>query len=111
MSDCTLLLPDQRQNLRPGVIALRFLRPEGRFNAKLNGRFVDNDDIMTEKLTINLVDHRHVRFATNAIPELLLDRRERGFDIAPPVVVRQELLTAILANPRTGLAGPCRSPA
>ena len=50
-----------------------------------------NDKIMTQYLTKNLVDHRHVGLASKTIAEFSLHHRERGFNVRPLVVVLQKL--------------------
>src|SRR3954452_25586646 len=48
-------------------------------------------DVMAEQLAERLVLHRGVRLRAEAIPELRLDHRESRLDVAPLMVVAQEL--------------------
>jgi len=51
-------------------------------------------EVMAEDLRQGLDDHRGIRLAPQIVAELSLDHAERGLDVAPLVVVRQELLAA-----------------
>ncbi len=48
---------------------------------------------MTKNFTKHLVFHRNVGLAPHVVTELCLNHHDRGFNIAPFVVVLEELLT------------------
>src|SRR5581483_6736598 len=49
---------------------------------------------MAENLTKRFIDHRNISLAAQAVSEFPLNHAERGFDVAPLVVVLQELVFA-----------------
>ena len=56
-------------------------------------RFVDNaHDVVADDLEQQFVPLRDRRLAADDVSKFALHRRERGFDIRPPMVVRQELV-------------------
>jgi hypothetical protein len=70
----------------------RIIGPEHWVNAEFV-HFVDEHyEVMTEHLTQRFVDHRHVGLTAKRVAKFTLHHRERGFHVAAPVVVLQELI-------------------
>lgn len=77
------------------MLSLRLiLRTERKFNTEFVHLMDKNDEVMTQNFTQDLVGHGGIGFRANRIAELAFHHRERGFHVAPLVVVLQELLLA-----------------
>src|ERR1039457_5607853 len=72
----------------------RSARPEYGVNAEFAHFVNEHHKVMTKNFAERFVNHRHVGFAAERISKFPLHHGERGFNVAPLMVVLQELLLA-----------------
>jgi hypothetical protein len=66
------------------------LTPERRLNPKFVHLVNQHDEVVAEHLAHRLVRHGRIGLAAHEIAKFPFDHRERGLDVAPLVVVREE---------------------
>ena len=74
------------------ILRLEHFTPEFRLHIQLVHALNQTTDVMTEYLAERLVDLRGFRFASQAVSKLRFDHAERGFNVAPLVVLLEEPL-------------------